>query len=93
MNSCGSRPAENHLNNENAQGKRQANHVKTLRASDLVPTDILEEAHRRLSEQTHYLGISERAQRLRKRHAQWQREGKRILENSKTYVEWDLRTW
>jgi len=84
---------ENHFQDEYAQGKRQADQVKTLRALDLVPTEILEEAERRLTEQTHYLGINERVQRLRKRHAQWQREGKHELHKSKTYISWDLRIW
>ena len=85
--------AENHLNDEYDRGKRQADHVKILRSYELVPPELLDEATRRLSMQAHYLGINERAQRLRRRHAQWQRNGKRVLENSKTYVEWDLRTW
>jgi len=37
--------------------------------------------------------INERVRRLRKRHAQWQPEGKRAVDSSKTYVEWDLRVW
>jgi len=46
--------AENHLNEEYDRGKRQADHVKTLRSSGLVPNDILEEAERRLSQQALY---------------------------------------
>jgi len=85
--------AENHFQDEYAQGKRQSDHVKTLRASDLVSAEILEEAERRLTEHTHFLEINERVQRLRKRRAEWQREGKRELDKSKTYISWDLRIW
>jgi hypothetical protein len=85
--------AENHLNDEYNRGKRQVDHVKTLRTSNLVPSELLEEAERRLSNEAHYIGISERVLRLRKRHAQWQREGKRQLDGSGAYITWDLRTW
>jgi hypothetical protein len=85
--------AENHFNDQYDRGKRQADHVKTLRALDLVPPELLEDAKRRLLEESHYLGINERIQRLRKRHAQWQREGKHNVKSSGSYVDWDLRVW
>jgi hypothetical protein len=56
-----------------------------LRALELVSPELLKEAERRLSNETHYMGINDRAQRLRKRHSQWQRD--------RSYVAWDLQVW
>jgi hypothetical protein len=85
--------AENHLNEQYDVGKRQADHVKTLRGYELIPIDLLEEAEGRLLKETHYRGISDRVRSVRKRHTRWQREGKKILDDSKSFVEFDLRVW
>ena len=85
--------AENHLQEEYDKGKRQADHVKTLRAYESIPANLLEEAEGRLSEHTHYAAINDRVRRMCERDRKWQREGKRILDASKTYVEWDTRVW
>jgi hypothetical protein len=84
--------AENHLQEEYDKGKRQAEHVKTLRAY-AIPADLLEDAEGRLSEHTHYAAINDRARRMCKRDTKWQREGKQLLDASKSYVGWDLRVW
>jgi hypothetical protein len=78
--------AENHLNDEYDRGKKQSDHIKILRGYELIPLDLLAEAEGRLLQETHYLGISDRMRSLRKRHTRWQRQGKQILDNSKTYV-------
>jgi hypothetical protein len=85
--------AENHLQEEYDKGKRQAEHVKTLRAYESIPANLLEEAEGRLSEHTHYAVINDRVRRMCKRDQKWQRDGKQILDASKNHVGWDLRVW